>query len=106
MATTIQLPPSPGLILLLRLLQTMINHVELNQRTQKNILMLNTLTALSPVTHFPQPSLDLVGYHVGILPGGILGGPTHSRGSVRIVHLRAYVRITQFQDLNTQQMVF
>ena len=27
-------------------------------------------------------------------------------GAVRIVHLRAYVRITQFQVLNTQQMVF
>ena len=74
MAKIIQLPPSPGLILLLWLLQTMINQVEFNQRPQQHMLVLNTLAALSPLTQLPQPSLDLVGYHVGIKPGGIPGG--------------------------------
>ena len=72
MAKIIQLPPSPGLILLLRLLQTMINQMEFNQRPQKNMLVLNTLAALSLLTQHPQPSL--VGYHVSIKPGGIPGG--------------------------------
>ena len=74
MAKIIQLPLSPRLILLLRLLQTMINQVEFNHRPQQDMLVFNTLAALSLLTQLPQPSLDLVGYHVGIKPGGIPGG--------------------------------
>ena len=72
MAKIIQLPLSPGLILLLRFFQTIINQVEFNQRTQHHMLVLNILAALSPLTQLPQSSLDLVGYHVSIKPGMIL----------------------------------